>query len=83
MGKEKENSVTPEFIAASKEFISIANRMTKAWEKMAETKQVSRYLSMEQERINQLKSGKRPKKEEKHIAEYLRALDDLLSRRRE
>jgi len=79
MGKERQNSVTSEFIAATKKFIIVADRMTEAWEKMVETKQVSRYRSMGEKRIKELRRGKRPKKEEKHIAEYLRALDDLLS----
>lgn len=80
MGKEKENSLTPEFIAAAKEFIAISNRMDEAWIKMVEKKQVSRYRSMDEKRAEELRSGKRPKKGEEYIAKYLRALDDFLSR---
>jgi len=84
MGKEKENSVPPEFIAAAERFTEIAERMDKAWRKMVEIKpnqsnQYSIYKSMGEKRIRELMSGKRPKKGEEHIAEYLRALEDFLS----
>ena len=79
MDKERQNLVPPEFITAAEKFIDAAERMDRAWIKMVKTRQVEAYMGLSEERLRGLKRKGKPPEGMEHIAEYLRALEDLLS----
>jgi len=58
-------------------FSEASKQMNEAWQEMIRSGQIEIYQNLGQERTKQLIAGKEPRKGEKYIAKYLRAVQSL------